>query len=152
MSELSQHIRRNADLIDWSQYWTAYGDAEVIPGLLEKLASTDTATAKKASHDLWCGLCHQHAYISSAALPSYPIMVDILQVSDNSLIVEILDIIFGLAKCSAPKFGPQGILEWVIDLRQKMIADRSFYVGLTASENDDIRDFSTSIVEELDAT
>lgn len=152
MSELLRYTKRDADQINWSQYCTAYGDAEEVPNLLVKLASADEEIAKGAAHDLWCGLCHQHAYISSAALPSYPIMFDILQVSDERLTVEILDIMLGLARCSAPKIEPQGNLDWVIALRKKMINDRSFYFSLINSENVDIREFSASIIEELDAS
>ena len=40
----------------------------------------------------------------------------------------------------------------MIELRKQMIKDRSFYFGLIDSENVDISDFSTSIIDELDAS
>ncbi len=63
------------------------------------LASSDHDAAMKATHALWCGLCHQHAYISSAALPAYPFILEVLDSANDDLAVEILDILlgFGLA-------------------------------------------------------
>ena len=71
------------DEIDWSQYETAYGNAAQdiphfqagktpsVPRSLWDLFSGDRERAIRATGDLWAGLCHQHAYISSAALPAY---------------------------------------------------------------------------------
>ena len=70
------------DEIDWSQYETAYGNAAQdiphfqagktpsVPRSLWDLFSGDRERAIRATGDLWAGLCHQHAYVSSAALPA----------------------------------------------------------------------------------
>lgn len=66
------------DEIDWSQYETAYGNAAQdiphfqcgqtpsVPRSLEELFSGDWNRAMAATSGLWAGLCHQHAYVSSA--------------------------------------------------------------------------------------
>ena len=104
MPELMKDIEQRINDIDWLQYQTAYGPAEATPGLLYTLASDDLNAALSASHDLWCSLCHQHAYLSSAALPSYPILFQILQQAKDELKIEILDILYGFTKCSHPDF------------------------------------------------
>ena len=66
------------DEIDWSQYETAYGNAAQdiphfqcgqtpsVPRSLGELFSGNWNKAMQAAGDLWAGLCHQHAYVSSA--------------------------------------------------------------------------------------
>jgi len=103
-------FEKRVDQINWSDYSTAYGNACVVAKQLKELASTNPKLAMAASHDLWCGLCHQHAYISSAALPAFPLLIDVLKSTDEKLKVEILDIITGIAAlkqrenlCALPK-------------------------------------------------
>ena len=97
------------DEIDWSQYETAYGNAAQdiphfqagktpsVPRSLWDLFSGDRERAIRATGDLWAGLCHQHAYISSAALPAYDFLMIALRELDDELKVELLDIFLGFA-------------------------------------------------------
>ena len=83
--------------IDWSQYHTAYGVATDVPGQLRRLRSKDEMEAMGASHDLWCGLCHQHVQIGSAALPALPFLLEVFATASDKLRVEIMDILLGLS-------------------------------------------------------
>ncbi len=67
------------------------------------------------------------------------------------LAVEILDILWGFAQCSAPEFGTDRTSrpDWMVELHDKMIADLDIYKSLAASEREGVRDFASWIVEEL---
>ncbi|MDQ5936624.1 MAG: hypothetical protein QG574_3960 [Cyanobacteriota bacterium erpe_2018_sw_21hr_WHONDRS-SW48-000092_B_bin.40] len=92
--------------VDWSKYETAYGAASgtndwgSVGEQLLNLASQDDEKAMKAAHHLWCGLCHQHAFISSAALPALPFILEVLDNANETIALEILDILLGFAACS----------------------------------------------------
>lgn len=62
----------------WADYGTAYGPAIKVPDQPGRLAGPNEGAALAASHDLCCGLCHQHAYISSAAVPALPFILEVL--------------------------------------------------------------------------
>ena len=142
------------DAVNWSDFSTAYGVANDVPTLLKMLFGSDTKKAKDAAHELWCGLCHQHAYVSSAALPSYPILLKSLDSATSEVAVEILDILWGLAQCSAPDFGidPSQRTDWMAELHNQMKADKEIFETLANSKNDDVRDFASWISEELNKT
>src|SRR4051794_22817082 len=84
--------------VDWTAFRTAYGRADDVPGQLIRLASPDKSTALQASHELWCGLCHQHVQVGTAALPALPFLLEAIRGADDALAYEILDIILGFAK------------------------------------------------------
>ena len=149
--------------IDWRNYDTAYGNAaEDIPhhvqageqrGYTPKIAqslldlfSGDKEAALQATHDLWCGLCHQHAFVSSASLPAYDILFYGLQNLNDDLTVELLDIFMGFAICIC-KGTPDCM--WQGQLRAKLEKDKPFFHKLTSHNNEDIAVFSESIVAEL---
>lgn len=154
MTELDRRISE----IDWSQYETAYGNAAQdiphfqcghipsVPSSLRALFSGDHEAAMKAASDLWAGLCHQHAYVSSAALPAYDFLMLALREADDELKVELLDILLGFAVCTG-RFSSDAL--WPRQLRAKLEADLPVFAALTASENEDIAYFSERIVEEL---
>ena len=144
--------------IDWSQYETAYGNAAKdiphfqcgftpsVPGSLWALFSGDHERAMQATSDLWAGLCHQHAYVSSAALPAYDFLIIGLKELDDSLKVELLDIFLGFAVCTA-RFSTDAL--WPRQLRDKLEADLPVFTSLIPSANEDIAYFSERIVAEL---
>lgn len=156
-------IRVIIDSIDWSEYETAYGNADqdiphytnsgnkhnytpkVSQSLLD-LFSEDKETAMQATHDLWCGLCHQHAFVSSASLPAYDILFYALQCLDDDMKVELLDIFCGFAVCISKENSPGS---WQGQLRSKLERDKAYFQTLTGHSNEDISGFSESIVEEL---
>lgn len=145
------------DEIDWSQYETAYGNAAQdiphfqvgktpsVPRSLGELFSGDRERAMRAASNLWAGLCHQHAYISSAALPACDFLMLALQEMDDKLKVELLDIFLGFAVCT----GRSAETDWERQLRDKLTSHLPVFAGLVSSENEDISYFSERIVEEL---
>ena len=135
--------------INWAAYETAYGQANNIPMELARLAGDDHDAAMDASHQLWCGLCHQHAYISSAALPAYPFIVEVLDTANDELAVEILDILTGFAFRSTR--GPDGSspVEWECNLRKQLRDQLPQFQALAKHHNVDVADFAKKIVENL---
>lgn len=148
--------------INWSDYETAYGNAgENIPYIvpirgsrsyypkvedsLIDLFSDDEKTALQASHELWCGLCHQHAYISSAALPAFDILLYALQILSDQLKIEILDIFYGFVICSSDS----NLSSWQGKLRAKLKENESYFQVLTEHQNEDIASFAEEIIAEL---
>lgn len=146
--------------IDWTLYETAYGNAGIdiedyvnsnnyipnIASLLIQLLSENHDEAMGATHHLWCGLCHQHAYISSAALPAFDFLMYGLKNLDNKLKVELLDIFYGFVVV-IPKEEP--ITTWQGKLRQKVVNERTYFECLSKSDDEDVADFSKEVLEEM---
>lgn len=149
---------------DWRDFDTAYGNAAedityyvsnadnrgYIPNvaqLLLSLFSNNKKVALQASHDLWCSLCHQHSFVSSAALPVYDILYYGLQNLDDDIKVEILDIFMGFAVC-LPKEALKSN-SWQEQLRGKMERDKSYFEMLISHTNEDIAAFAKNIIEML---
>ena len=145
------------DEIDWPQYETAYGNAArdiphfqagktpSVPSSLWALFSGNRERAMQAAGDLWAGLCHQHAYVSSAALPACDFLILALQEADDKLKVELLDIFLGFAACT----GRSAETDWEKQLRDKLTSHLPVFAGLVSSGNEDIACFSERILEEL---
>jgi len=150
--ENSNQLYIRIDEIIWSNYETAYGVAEKMPYFLKALFSADNTLVKDATHFLCCSLCHQHAYISSAALPAYDFLIIALKGLNDEIKIELLDIFSGFSACTTAvyyencKHEP---LKWEIDLRQKLLSDVEFFKELSLSDNDDISYFAKEIVSDL---
>jgi hypothetical protein len=139
--------RERLDSIDWARYDTAYGPAIKVPGQLLRLASGGEE-AMTASHDLWCGLCHGHAYVSSAALPALPFILDVLSRTDEALTVEILDILLGFATCTRPEADPEAP-PWVGELRRCVGELLPRLRELAGHPHEDISGLAQLIIEDL---
>lgn len=147
--------------VDWTAFYTAYGRADDVPSQLLRLASPHKATALNACHELWCGLCHQHVQIGTAALPALPFILEVMQVSDESLVYEILDIILGFAKgVNRKRHGdfqkslgraPQPDPEWVIALRAILLDEAQRFRAIHSHSNPEIAELADSILQELSA-
>lgn len=152
------------DEIDWSGFRTAYGNAAVgpvfqygrgnvtnwrsVPDQLLRLAGPDPKAALEASHQLWCGLCHQHAYVSSAALPALPFLLDVLDGANDGLSIEILDIVAGIAICAQHGHGdPKG--DWVRSLRQCLAQERGRFQRLASHPNEEFHHWAEWTLEAL---
>lgn len=131
--------------VPWERYETAYGSAAGVGELLRKLFFGEPAAAMEASHQLWCGLCHQHAYLSSAALPALDILLSGLEVLPVPLKVELLDILYGFAACTKRDQGEA----WQRELREKLLAQRPRFRELADHPNEDISGFAENILEML---
>jgi hypothetical protein len=155
--------------VQWSDYETAYGNAAgdhmfesgtgtrrtterwgSVAEQLVQLSSTDVEQALAASHHLWCCLCHQHAYVASAALPALPFLLLALDDANELLAIEILDILAGMAICSrAGGAKPDG--PWIVDLRRQLVAERSRFEALVTHPNQEVSDWAQTILAELAA-
>lgn len=154
-SEIPADVAVMIDQVDWSGVGTAYGDAEnTVPLYLKNLFCTDESIALGATHQLWCSLCHQHAFISDAALPAYDILkVGLFRLNDN-LKIEILDIFTGFASCLSNEYYtvPNELCEWEKQLQAKMLLDRKIFAQLKLDENTAIAEFSKRVCDYLDDT
>jgi hypothetical protein len=136
--------------IDWSAYETAYGPAVNVPKQLARLASPDHSEAMAASHDLWCGLCHQKVQLGTAAVPALPFIIEVLDRADDRLTIEILDILDGMAIGTKPDFWRMGkVPSYALQLRQDLQAELPRFRGLTNSAHEEIQHFASSIVDAL---
>ncbi|XZF15507.1 hypothetical protein ACTHGU_05180 [Chitinophagaceae bacterium MMS25-I14] len=141
------------DSINWTSFSTAYGTAEkTIPFYLKNLFCVDDKIAMNATHQLWCSLCHQHAYISTAALPAYDVLkTGLLQLSDK-IKIEILDIFLGFATCTSKiYFDQQGSApaDWEIKMQQKLINDKPVFQKLSFHTDKEISSFANAICTHL---
>lgn len=142
---MTLYIQQEIQEIDWGQYQTAYGVATDVPGQLMRLFSSDQEEAMQASHELWCGLCHQHVFISSAALPTWPFLVKAFSLADNKLTIELLDIVSGLALCTEG----DDLLDWQRELRHAMIAESVLFITLIKHPHEEISAWAQSICKSL---
>ena len=149
VSYMKPYFAERVCAIDWTAYETAYGRADSVPQQIISLASNDHGIVMDATHKLWCGLCHQHAYLSSAALVAYPFLLEVLDSADERLSIELLDIFTGFAFRST--LGPDGPSpnEWERELRRRMIEELPRFIALSRHDNEEIADFSGSIVTNL---
>ena len=148
--------------INWEKYRTAYGVATKVPDQLRQLASTDAKEALHATHELWCGLCHQHVQIGSAALPALPFILQVLDTASEQMTIELLDILLGFAiGVNRQKvldyqlsLGRKDIVpeeQWVTDLRIALNNQLPRFKSLAFSSNDEIADLASDIVAELES-
>jgi hypothetical protein len=150
LDKIPMEIRAMIEQVKWVDFETAYGNAEkTIPYYLENLFCTDESTAMDATHQLWCSLCHQHAYVSDASLPSYNILkLGLLRLNDD-LKVEILDIFAGFAGCIRRNSTSNDLLSWEKQLQQNLLQDRNIFAELAISDNETMRYFAGMICESL---
>lgn len=169
MIESVEEIKREISSIHWNDYYTAYGNAAkenvfkinikkenifkinikkkyhaTVESALLDLFSDNTDIAMNATHVLWCSLCHQHAFISSAALPAYNFLFLALQYVDESIKIEILDILYGFAMLT-----DKNASNWEYELRMKLEKDYCYYEQLSLSDNEEISEFAKNIITEL---
>ena len=148
-SHTADTLRQELKRVDWSRVETAYGVATSVPSQLERLYSHDHADAMLASHELWCGLCHQHAFVSTAALPALPFLLRALEDLDDKLKTEILDILYGFVVCTGGA-ALETLPEWEQQLRRLLVAESPRFTVLQQHPDPDVSSFATMICEELD--
>jgi hypothetical protein len=146
--------------IAWPTFGTAYGPAIKVPDQLRRLAGSDKKDALRASHELWCGLCHQHAQVGSAALPALPFLLEVLDRGDRDLTVNLLDMLVGFAlgcnrKLEAVYWHSEGKTvppepEWQMKLRDALNAELPRFLQLATSSDKEIEEFAKWIVTELE--
>jgi hypothetical protein len=152
---IPHEISNKIEEVNWIDFGTAYGNAgNTIPYYLKNLYCADTKIAMDATHQLWCSLCHQHAYISDAALPAYDILKEGLLVLDDDLKCEILDIIKGFAFCTSQEYytSPNELVAWEKELQQKLISDRTIFESFKNHTDLSIAELAKQICQFLDNT
>lgn len=102
LAERQASLASEIDAIRWEDYDTAYEAPKSVPLDLKLLLFGDQKQALKATHRLWYGLCHQHAYMSSAAEPALPFLILALRESGDLIKIELLDILLGFVRCQQP--------------------------------------------------
>jgi hypothetical protein len=90
-------------------------------------------------------LCHQHAYVSSAALPALPFLLLALNQASDGLKIEILDIVAGFARCSKLQLSEY----WAFKLREELVKEMQLFKMLSKSGNADVAEFAVWVCEEL---
>ena len=148
---ISQDIENQIKEIDWAKLKTAYGSAEnTIPNYLKNIYCSNEKIAMDATHQLWCSLCHQHTYISTASLPSYEIIKNRLIKCDDKLKVELLDIFYGFACCSNHTTQDEEYQKLLNEIKNKLLKDKEIFMKLSKHENEDINSFAELIMKELE--
>jgi hypothetical protein len=143
---MKQTSQIDTNEIDWASFNTAYGSADCVPDQLASLGSNQQEIALKAAHDLWCGLCHQHAFISSASLPAFPYIIATLETANDLVSIEILDILVGFSSCNTDGVSHQ---DWIDSLHQCMRQEQHRFLLLAENGNPIIADFASTILENL---
>ncbi|PYE50006.1 hypothetical protein [Deinococcus yavapaiensis] len=150
---MTTNLQKTLNAIDWPSFDTAYGPATKIPLYLQALWATDATNRLDAAHDLWCSLCHQRAYVSSAAWPALPFLVCAFDHAaaheDHALTAELLDIFLGFAQCTTHRRGVTRP-NWMTELRGGVRAERARFEALRASTTQDVADLAHAILEALD--
>lgn len=155
-------IEERLKSISWADYHTAYGPAVDTPNQLLRLAGADRKAALDATHELWCGLCHQHVQVGTAAGPALPILLDVLNTADRELTVELLDILLGFAigsnrqrtiefQRSSGQVDIEPEAQWLADLRHALLAEMPRFEQLASAMDEEIAGFAKLIIEELNA-
>lgn len=141
-----EKYKHNIKIIDWNKYDTAYGGASKIPFELCRLVSDNNEEVMDATHRIWCSLCHQHAYISSATEPAYPFLKQVLIEAKGDLLVELLDIFAGFAECSSPKH-PKG--KEALQKRVWALLEKDITLFRRLAETEGTGGYAEFIVKEL---
>ncbi|MCX6952433.1 MAG: hypothetical protein NTV51_09745 [Verrucomicrobia bacterium] len=132
--------------IDWLGFSTAYGAPDTVSPDLRLLLFGSQRQALAAAHRLWCGLCHQHAYVSSAAEPALRFLLIGLKESNDLLRVEILDILLGFVVCYDPA------VPFSVRILAEMKGEKTFLADLQQSSDKEVAEFARSICGALDNT
>lgn len=152
MDSKIEHLKNEIGKVNWAQYETAYSKTgENIPDYLVDLFCDDKERILKATHMLWCSLCHQHAYVSSSALPSYDFLKYALLNLDDCIKKELLDIFYGFAICTTENNDYRlSDKPWVSHLREKLTKDIEVFRNFICNSDEDISYFAERICECLE--
>jgi hypothetical protein len=145
--------------IAWCDFDTAYGPAVSVPDQLRRLAGQNRTEALAATHDLWCGLCHQHVQVGSAALPALPFLLEVMDRADRDITVELLDILLGFAlgvslqraedfHLSLGRHAPAEE-RWVAELRAALLGEVTRFRRLAASSDVSVAELAGCTLAEL---
>jgi hypothetical protein len=142
-------LKEELSKINWLNFNTAYGKADLVPKYLYNLFSSDKEISITAINDLWNSLCHQYAFISNAALPSYDFLIEGLLILEDDIKIEILDILKGFSILTSNNYYKQNNLQpekWESELKNKLINDLELFHHIEKSSNNFISEFASEII------
>lgn len=139
-------LLRDVLAIRWSTFQTAHGSARWVPLWLVVFRFGPRWWAARAGHRLWCSLCHQHAYVSSAALPAAPFIIDVLARPQPTVVEEALDILLGFLRCTDPTL--VGSASWHSELRSLVLGVVPTVHRLAESGHSAVADMARSLLAE----
>ncbi|MBZ9751611.1 hypothetical protein K7W42_12115 [Deinococcus sp. HMF7604] len=148
---MSEAVRAQLDAINWRLYETAYGSAEAVPDQLFDLLTGSSEVQLAAAHQLWCALCHQHAYLSSAAAAALPFLLRAIQGPEAAVREAVLNILSGFAYHSVPpRTGEQP--SWVTEIRRVLLQCQSEFEIIAQQETGESQEWASQILEDLNTT
>lgn len=128
--------------VPWKKYETSPSSKKAIPKILENLSSRKEARAMKASHDLWLALCSGEVY--PAAEPCFPFLIEVFDISSDSVQEELLDVFIKLAQPLN-----DDAEDWRQRLRKSILSERVFFEGMRHSSNERVVDKSVTLLDIL---
>jgi hypothetical protein len=141
--------------VSWDQFETAYGAATMVPEQLVALVGSDEKRALHAAGKLDGMLCHQHVRADSAALPALPFLVEALDQVVESVAVEILNLIRGLAACvrwlSIERPSTFAASGWIADLDTALIDHETTWERIRKHSSPEVAEYADRILEALSA-
>ena len=145
---MRDNYEKRVRAINWLDFETAYGTAARVGEQLIDLASSDDERAVDAANYLWAGLCHQHAYVSSAALPASSFIIEVLGTTSPTVALEILDILLGFAVCTKPSDSNKE--EWEVHHHQRLVDELPTIRAFVTHREEELSDMASAIVEILE--
>ncbi|MDO7886555.1 hypothetical protein [Hymenobacter cheonanensis] len=139
--------------VNWSQFHTAYGNAEnSVPYYLKNIFCANEDVALEATHQLWCSICHQGVNMADAALPSYEILKTSLVKLSDKIRAEVLDIFAAFALCTSKEYFtvPNELVEWEKEIQQKLLRDKSLFRSFEQVNNEYIANTAKLICSYLE--
>lgn len=134
--------------IRWSGFETAYGSARLVPWWLVNFRFAPSPCAVRAGYKLWISLCHQHAYVSSAALPAAPFIIEVLTRQQPPVVEEALDIMLGFLRCTEP--GVASSASWHSELRRVVLGAVPIVERLVKRAPREVADMAKLFLSEAD--
>lgn len=141
-------IKQQIKSIKWKKYKTAYGVAKDVPKDLIDLFSPNLDIACHALFNLETKLCHQHVFVSSAAVPAFPFILEALD-SNNELTVDILELLLGFARCTCPKRKLENE-DWVNEIWANVANEKSRFEKYMKSDVKDIREYAELLLTHIE--
>ena len=140
--------RRRLRQTRWGRLQTAYGSARCVPCWLLQLKHGDGRRAQRAGDRLLNALCHGYAYVSTAALPAAPFVVEALDCGEPLARETALDLLRGFLWGTEP--GRSDLEEWHGELRAMTLAALPRVRELTKDVDHEVARTARLLLQELD--
>lgn len=111
---------------------------------LERLASTDSATALAASRELWCDLVSAGIGPPPVAVLALPFVLDVLPQASEELTIELLELVWRCIHFERPDE-----TETFKELRRMVMAQRPRLLGYAAGPSQEIAEWAKDILADI---